>query len=100
MHVLDPAEVDFPFDEPTLFHGLEDSADVSADPAAVRGAYRAEFDRYLRRLQIGLPRGGDRLCADADRSLAGGDVVGVFGVERVIENHCLARTSTRVESDS
>ncbi len=51
MHVLDPAEVEFPFDEPTLFRGLEDSADVSADPAAVRGAYRAEFDRYLRGLR-------------------------------------------------
>ncbi|MCG2684633.1 MAG: DUF58 domain-containing protein [Planctomycetales bacterium] len=51
MHVLDPAEVDFPFDEMTLFRGLEDSADVLADPPAIRGAYRAEFGRYLRRLQ-------------------------------------------------
>lgn len=51
MHVLDPAEVDFPFDEMTLFRGLEDSADVLADPPAIGGAYRAEFGRYLRRLQ-------------------------------------------------
>lgn len=51
MHVLDPAEVDFPFDDMTLFRGLEDSADVLADPAAIRSAYRAEFGRYLRRIQ-------------------------------------------------
>lgn len=51
MHVLDPAEIDFPFDEPTLFHCLEDSSDISADPKAVRAAYRSEFDSYLRQIQ-------------------------------------------------
>lgn len=51
MHVLDPAEIDFPFDGPTLFHALEDSGAVSADPSAVRAAYLAEFERRRRRIQ-------------------------------------------------
>jgi uncharacterized protein (DUF58 family) len=53
MHVLDPAEVDFPFDSVTLFHGLEDLPDVLADPPALRRAYQTEFARYRRRLQAG-----------------------------------------------
>jgi uncharacterized protein (DUF58 family) len=51
MHVLDPAEIDFPFDEVTLFHGLEDLPDVLVEPSAIRRAYLAEFARYLRKLQ-------------------------------------------------
>jgi uncharacterized protein (DUF58 family) len=53
MHVLDPAEMDFPFDQLTLFHGLEQLPDVLTDPRALRKAYLAEFGRYLRRLQAG-----------------------------------------------
>ena len=32
MHVLDPAEVDFPFEQLTLFRGLEELADVLVEP--------------------------------------------------------------------
>ncbi|MEN6459619.1 MAG: DUF58 domain-containing protein [Thermoguttaceae bacterium] len=53
MHVLDPAEVDFPFDAMTLFRGLEGRASVLADPRALRRAYLAEFGRYRRGLQSG-----------------------------------------------
>lgn len=53
MHVLDPAEMDFPFDETTLFRGLEQQPDVLAEPRALRKAYLAEFGRYLRKLQAG-----------------------------------------------
>ena len=53
MHVLDPAEMDFPFARTTLFRGLEQLPDVLAEPRALRRAYLAEFDRYLRRLQAG-----------------------------------------------
>ncbi|NLF09189.1 MAG: DUF58 domain-containing protein [Pirellulaceae bacterium] len=51
MHVLDPAEIDFPFDEPTLFLGLEDAVELPAEPRAIRAAYRAELTAYLRRIQ-------------------------------------------------
>ncbi len=53
MHVLDPAEMEFPFDERTLFRGLERLPDVLTEPRALRKAYLAEFDRYLRKLKAG-----------------------------------------------
>jgi len=58
MHVLDPAEMDFPFDQLTLFRGLEQLPEVFADPGALRTAYLAEFGRYQRRLQAGCRRHG------------------------------------------
>lgn len=53
MHVLDPAELEFPFDEVTLFRGLERLPDVLAEPQALRQAYLAEFARYLHKLKAG-----------------------------------------------
>ncbi len=53
MHVLDPAEVDFPFERITLFRGLEDLPNVLVEPRAIRKAYLAEFGRYLRAVQTG-----------------------------------------------
>ena len=48
MQVIDPAEQEFDFDEPTLFKGLEGFPDQMTDPRALRKAYRAEFDGFLR----------------------------------------------------
>lgn len=53
MHVLDPAELEFPFDEITLFRGLEQLPDALVEPRALRKAYLAEFDRYLHNLKAG-----------------------------------------------
>ena len=47
MHVLDPAEMDFPFEQTTLFRGLEQLPEVLVEPRALRKAYLAEFGRYL-----------------------------------------------------
>ena len=47
LHMLDPAELDFPFEQPTLFRGLEQLPEVVADPRALRRAYLEEFERYL-----------------------------------------------------
>lgn len=41
--INDPAEEDFPFEDPTLFHGLEGWADVSIEPRQIRSAYQREF---------------------------------------------------------
>lgn len=41
--IIDPAEEDFPFDDPTLFRGLEGWADLSVEPRLLRTAYRREF---------------------------------------------------------
>jgi uncharacterized protein (DUF58 family) len=51
MHVLDPAEVDFPFQQTTLFRGLEQWPNVLVEPRALRKAYLAEFNRFLLRLK-------------------------------------------------
>jgi uncharacterized protein (DUF58 family) len=53
MHVLDPAEVEFPFEQATLFRGLERLPDVLTEPRALRRAYLSEFGRYLHRLKAG-----------------------------------------------
>jgi len=52
-HILDPAELDFPFQRTTLFKGLEQLPDVLSDPRALRKAYLAEFNAYLRQVQAG-----------------------------------------------
>ena len=70
MHVLDPAEVDFPFDQITQFRGLERLADVLVEPRALRAAYLAEFDRYVRKLKTGCrAQGIDYLPMRTDQSL-------------------------------
>jgi len=51
MHVLDPAELDFPFQQATLFRGLELGREVLVEPRSLRKAYLAEFNRYLTRLK-------------------------------------------------
>ena len=52
-HVLDPAEVDFPFQQITLFKGLEQLPDVLTDPRSLRAGYLAEMERYLKELRTG-----------------------------------------------
>jgi uncharacterized protein (DUF58 family) len=58
MQVIDPAEQDFPFDEPTLFHDLEAPQSEFVDPRTVRAAYRAEFDLFRRSLEAGCRDAG------------------------------------------
>ena len=52
-HVLDPAELDFPFQQTTLFKGLEQLPDVLTDPRALRQAYLEEFGRFLNAVRKG-----------------------------------------------
>jgi uncharacterized protein (DUF58 family) len=53
-HLLDPDEIEFPFERPTRFEDLETSEEVMAVPAVVRGHYLqaigALVDRYKREL--------------------------------------------------
>lgn len=53
LHVLDPAEIDFPYEEVTLFRGLEGLPEVMADPRGLRLAYRESFGRFLKELELG-----------------------------------------------
>jgi uncharacterized protein (DUF58 family) len=52
-HVLDAAELDFPFQEATLFRGLEGQADLLTDPRALRRSYLAQFQAFVAALQRG-----------------------------------------------
>jgi uncharacterized protein (DUF58 family) len=49
LHVIDPAEQDFPFGEATEFVGLEGLGTEAVEPQQLQAAYRAEFDAFLRR---------------------------------------------------
>ena len=46
-HILDPAELDFPFRDTTLFKGMEGLPDVLTEPHALRRAYQAEIGTFL-----------------------------------------------------
>ena len=52
-HVLDPAELDFPFKQTTLFKGLEQLPEVLTDPRSLRKAYLEEFNRFLNEVRQG-----------------------------------------------
>jgi uncharacterized protein (DUF58 family) len=52
-HVLDPAELDFPFRDTTLFKGLEGLPDVLTEPRALRRAYREEIGGFLDAMKKG-----------------------------------------------
>lgn len=47
VHVVDPAEINFPYDEPTRFVDLETSAESSLNPRDFASTYRAEFQAFL-----------------------------------------------------
>ena len=53
MHVLDPAELDFPFERATLFRGLEQLPKALVEPRSIRKAYLAEFNNFIRRIKKG-----------------------------------------------
>jgi uncharacterized protein (DUF58 family) len=52
-HILDPAELEFPFRETTLFKGLEGMPDVLTEPHALRRAYQAEIGAFLSEIKKG-----------------------------------------------
>src|SRR5436190_1521423 len=55
--LLDPAEIEFPFEDVTLFKGLEEAGELLTDPRALREGYIAELARFtdeLRKLCRGM----------------------------------------------
>ena len=51
--VLDPAEIDFPFQDTTLFKGMESMPQVLSEPRALRKAYQLEFENFLTEVRRG-----------------------------------------------
>jgi uncharacterized protein (DUF58 family) len=54
LQVIDRAEEEFPFEEPTHFRGLEHSGERRVEPRALQQAYREEFARFLKSVQAGV----------------------------------------------
>jgi uncharacterized protein (DUF58 family) len=52
-HVLDPAELDFPFQHVTMFKGLEASGEVVTEPRSLRAAYLNEVRSFMKRVRTG-----------------------------------------------
>jgi len=50
-HILDPAELEFPFRDPTLFKGMEGAEDILTDPHALKRAYQAELNSFLTQME-------------------------------------------------
>lgn len=72
-HILDRAELDFPFRRLTKFKGLEQMPEVLTDPRSLRRAYLDEFNRFRRDVQTGC-RGQQMdyhlLCTDQSLAVA------------------------------
>lgn len=50
-HLMDPQELDFPFQDPTLFRGLEGEPQLDADPVSLRQSYLENLDRWRNNLR-------------------------------------------------
>ncbi len=57
-HVLDPAELEFPFEDHTLFQSMEDERSLQANPREIRDSYLEEM--------AGFVDGTRRSCFEAD----------------------------------
>ena len=73
LHIMDRAELEFPFREATLFRGLEQWPDLLTDPRSLREGYLREVETFLAQMQSGC-RGQDvdyvRLPTDASLDVA------------------------------
>ena len=58
MHVLDPWELEFPFEDMTLFRALESGRETLAEPRVMREAYLKEVGRFVEELKHGSLEAG------------------------------------------
>ena len=73
IHLLDPHEIEFPFDQMTRFEGLERFAPVVTDPRMIGQAYRAAMAELCRELEYGCRRvdvAYDRIRTDTSLAVA------------------------------
>lgn len=70
LQVLDPDELEFPFEGPTRFEGLESDEGLDCDPHALRRDYLAALEAFLARCrQAARQHGADYALLRADRPL-------------------------------
>jgi uncharacterized protein (DUF58 family) len=53
LQILDPAEIDFPFQNVTMFKGLELMGELVTEPRSLQAAYRHEVQAFLKRVRAG-----------------------------------------------
>jgi uncharacterized protein (DUF58 family) len=71
LHVLDPAETEFPFEAMTRFEGLEIDEKLLADPRSLRDAYLAEVKSFQQAVKTACLAGRmDYVVLDTSRSPA------------------------------
>jgi uncharacterized protein (DUF58 family) len=46
-HIVDPAELEFPYDDPTLFLSMEDDRNIEVNPREIKQSYLEELERFL-----------------------------------------------------
>lgn len=56
LHILDDDELDFPFDNPTRFEGLELPQNLTCNPRALRDGYMKSLESFLQRMRRGCAR--------------------------------------------
>ena len=54
LQIIDRAEEDFPFEDPTHFRGLERSGERLVEPRGLQRAYREEFAGFQKIVRVGL----------------------------------------------
>ncbi len=70
MHVLDRAELEFPFQEATLFRGLEQYPELLTDPRSLREGYLEQVGTFVREIKSGcLAQNIDYVQLRTDASL-------------------------------
>ncbi len=56
--LVDPAELTFPFEDPTLFTSLEDDQKIEVNPREVRESYLEEFTAFLNQTRLACTAAG------------------------------------------
>ena len=70
-HVMHHDELEFPFDENTLFRGLEVPSELHTEPRALRASYLEAVEKYLARVKkVCSSQGIDHVMMDTSKPLA------------------------------
>lgn len=71
-HVMHHDELEFPFQDNTLFRGMEVEAELHTEPRALRNSYLEAVQRYLARVrQVCASAGIDHVLLDTSKPLGG-----------------------------
>ncbi len=71
-HVMHKDELEFPFEDNTLFRGMEVDAELHTEPRALKKSYLEAVDRYMQRVKKVCGAAGiDHVLLDTSKSLGG-----------------------------